>query len=109
MPRVTLPERSCGTSSRTRLIGTAKPMPMFEAWARSLRMAVLMPTTSPRTLSSGPPELPGLMAASVWSMLTLRWGATGNGRPRALMTPTVTVWLKLNGLPIATTKSPGCI
>ncbi len=27
---------------------------------------VLMPMTSPRELSSGPPELPGLMAASVW-------------------------------------------
>ena len=25
-----------------------------------------MPTTSPRTFSSGPPELPGLIAASVW-------------------------------------------
>jgi hypothetical protein len=28
-------------------------------------MAVLMPTTSPCMLTSGPPELPGLMAASV--------------------------------------------
>jgi hypothetical protein len=25
------------------------------------------------------------------------------------MTPTVTVWLRLNGLPIAMTQSPGCI
>src|SRR5258706_308552 len=25
-----------------------------------------MPTTSPRMLNSGPPELPGLMATSVW-------------------------------------------
>ena len=32
-----------------------------------------------------------------------------DGRPSALMTPTVTVWLKLKGLPMATTKSPGCI
>ncbi len=29
-------------------------------------MRVVMPMTSPRELSSGPPELPGLMAASVW-------------------------------------------
>jgi hypothetical protein len=29
-------------------------------------MAELMPITSPRVLTSGPPELPGLMAASVW-------------------------------------------
>ena len=31
---------------------------------------VLIPITSPRVLSSGPPELPGLMAASVWIMST---------------------------------------
>jgi hypothetical protein len=29
-------------------------------------MAVLMPTSSPRALISAPPELPGLIAASVW-------------------------------------------
>src|SRR2546426_283644 len=29
-------------------------------------MAVLMPTSSPAVLISAPPELPGLMAASVW-------------------------------------------
>jgi hypothetical protein len=28
--------------------------------------AVLTPTTSPREFSSGPPELPGFSAASVW-------------------------------------------
>ena len=41
--------------------GTAKPIVL----ARGL-IAVLMPITSPARLSSGPPELPGLMAASVW-------------------------------------------
>ena len=30
--------------------------------------AVLMPTTSPAAFTSGPPEFPGLIAASVWSM-----------------------------------------
>jgi len=29
-------------------------------------MAVLMPTTLPSMSNSGPPELPRLMAASVW-------------------------------------------
>ena len=29
-------------------------------------IAVLMPTTWPNMLNSGPPELPRLMAASVW-------------------------------------------
>ena len=34
-------------------------------WA-SATIAVFMPTTWPAALTSGPPELPGLMAASVW-------------------------------------------
>ena len=33
-PRMTLPLRSCGSRSRTVLIGTAKPMPMFPSAAR---------------------------------------------------------------------------
>ena len=41
-------------------IGIAKPM--FSAVAL---VAVLMPITSPAALTSGPPELPELMAASV--------------------------------------------
>jgi hypothetical protein len=34
-------------------------------WAEAIT-AVLMPTTWPARFRSGPPELPGLMAASVW-------------------------------------------
>ncbi len=45
----------------TWLIGIANPM--FDACALS---AVVMPTTSPRALISGPPLLPRLIAASVW-------------------------------------------
>ena len=42
----------------------AKPMP---ALAPDLEtMAVLMPINSPRVLTRAPPELPGLIAASVW-------------------------------------------
>ena len=48
----------------TMLIGMAKPMPSLPP--ELLAMAVLMPMTSPRRLTSGPPLLPGLMAASVW-------------------------------------------
>ena len=33
-----------------------------------LAIAALMPMTSPRMFTSGPPELPGLIAASVWIM-----------------------------------------
>ncbi len=46
------------------LMGMAKPMLLALA-----RTAALMPTTSPRRLRSGPPELPGLMLASVWRKL----------------------------------------
>ena len=46
---------------RAMSIGIAKPMPLL-FWA----MAVLMPMTLPPASSSGPPELPGLIAASVW-------------------------------------------
>ena len=46
------------------LIGTAKLIPAD--CPTSLRIAVFMPMTSPREFKSGPPELPGLMAASVW-------------------------------------------
>ena len=39
--------------------------------ARNWRLiAVLMPITLPRASSSGPPELPKLIAASVWMKLT---------------------------------------
>ena len=44
--------------------GIANPSP----WA-SVETAVLMPMTWPALLTSGPPELPGLMAASVWMRL----------------------------------------
>ncbi len=49
---------------RAMSIGMAKPMPLL-----SVAMAVLMPTIAPFASSSGPPELPGLMAASVWMRL----------------------------------------
>ena len=44
--------------------GIAKPTPAFEpelVWIWSLR-----PSRCPLASSSGPPELPGLIAASVW-------------------------------------------
>ena len=34
-------------------------------------IAVLMPTTSPAAVTSGPPEFPGLSAASVWMTLSI--------------------------------------
>ncbi len=49
-----------GNISLTILMGMAKPMP-----APAALIAELMPITSPRMFTNGPPELPGLIDASV--------------------------------------------
>ena len=57
----------------TSSMGMAKPMPSMDAPEEVVpeNLAVVMPMTSPRMLKRGPPELPGLMAASVWIMLMM--------------------------------------
>ena len=61
------PFRAWSMIGRAMSIGMAKPMP-----DESVATAVLMPTTAPEASASGPPELPGLMAASVWIRLLIR-------------------------------------
>ncbi len=81
-------------------MGMAKPMP--ELCSAPLEaIMVLMPMTSPRELSSGPPELPGLMAASVWMASSM--GAPSEPRidRMELMMPRVMVPLRPKGLPMA--------
>ncbi len=57
--------------------------------------AVLTPMTSPAELSSGPPELPGLSAASVWRMSSINRPLSERiVRPNALTMPAVTVCWK---------------
>jgi len=71
---------------------------------------VLTPITSPRELTSGPPELPGLSAASVWMTSPIRrpfWARSE--RPTALTMPAVTVDSKPSGLPMAMAICPGLI
>ncbi len=63
-----------------------------------------MPITSPSMLNSGPPELPRLIAASVW--MKSSYGPWRMSRPRAETMPAVTVPPRPNGLPIASTQSP---
>lgn len=53
---------SPSSTLRIVVVGIAKPMPCASALT-----AVLMPMTSPSSFSRGPPELPGLIDASVWS------------------------------------------
>ena len=50
----------------TRSIGTAKPTPALCSAPPPVAIWSAMPTTSPAASSSGPPELPGFSAASVW-------------------------------------------
>ena len=55
-------------------IGMAKPTPMLPPWSEAIcepseAIAELTPTTWPWRLTSGPPELPGLIAASVCTAL----------------------------------------
>ncbi len=111
MPRYacwTLPlVSSCLISARTVSIGIAKPMPTLPLPPPPVSIWELMPTTLPEASISGPPELPGLIAASVWITLEIEkplgawiW------RCSAETMPLVTVRSSPNGLPIATTGSP---
>ena len=94
-------------SARAVSIGIAKPMPTLPLPPPPVSIWELIPTTSPEASISGPPELPGLIAASVWITLEIekplgawiwRWSAE--------TMPLVTVRSSPKGLPIATTGSP---
>ena len=95
----TSPKRTrSSTMRRARSIGIAKPIP----WAPPM-IAVATPIMSPSTLTSGPPELPGLIEASVWmKSVYVRSFSPRTLRPRADTTPAVTVLDSPNGLPMAT-------
>jgi hypothetical protein len=72
-------------------------------------MAVVTPISRPAESRSGPPELPGLIAASVW--ITPRIGrcvTDSISRFNALMMPVVSVWSSPKGLPMAKTFCPTC-
>ena len=68
-----------------------------------------MPTTSPSIVTSGPPELPGLAAASNWIRLVSICCPSGerNWRFRPETTPADADGPMPNGKPTATTWSPG--
>ena len=64
---------SCSTTREAWLEGIANPRPMLPLCSPldplMVAIAELTPITRPCSLTSGPPELPGLMAASVWIAL----------------------------------------
>ena len=67
-----------------------------------------MPITRPRASSSGPPELPCVIGASVWIASTTLKREVREGIERRLdeTTPTASESVLPNGLPIAATGSP---
>mmetsp|Transcript_5346 Transcript_5346/g.24692 ORF Transcript_5346/g.24692 Transcript_5346/m.24692 type:complete len:339 (+) Transcript_5346:1598-2614(+) len=102
----TLPNSmSCGTTLCTRSTGIANPTPALAPVL--VKMAVLTPTSLPLASSSGPPEFPGLIAASVWIPPLIKLPAwLWIVRPRPDTTPVVRVWSNPNGLPMANTAWP---
>ena len=62
--RTGLPALAEFATTRTMFEGMAKPIPL-ESPVRE-KIAVLIPTRPPFMSISAPPELPGLIAASVW-------------------------------------------
>ena len=96
---------SCEAISETVLEGTAKPTPSLPP--ESLSICELTPITRPSESNSGPPELPWLIAASVWIAPSI--GVLSGeviSRLSALTMPLVIVLARPNGAPTATTWSP---
>ena len=81
-------------------MGMASEMPMKPPLREMI--CELMPTTSPCMFSSGPPELPGLTATSVW----MKGRYSPVSRPMALTMPEVTVESRPKGEPMASTHWP---
>jgi len=70
-------------------------------------MAVLIPITLPELSNSGPPELPGLIAASVWIIFSsVSPPSPWISRLSELTMPVVSVPSNPNGLPMASTFCP---
>ena len=83
-------------------LGTAKPMPTDPPVGDT--MAVFTAITSPSRLKVGPPELPGLIGASICRKSSN--GPAPMSRPRADTIPAVTELPSPNGLPAARIQSP---
>ena len=88
-----------------RSIGTAKPTPSLPP--EVVLICWLIPITLPSASSSGPPELPGLIEASVWIAPSI-WNSVSDSIDRSVAetTPTESDCCSPNGLPIAATGSP---
>ena len=93
------------SENRTEVTGIAKPTP--ELLPELDAICSLIPISSPFASSSGPPELPGLIEASVWIALSMpKLVSPSTVRFVAEITPIESDWSSPNGLPIAATGSP---
>ena len=89
------------TMSFTSLMGMAKPMPSMEA-SEEEALADTMPTAWPYRSNKGPPELPELMAVSVWSIFIMVPSLMVMVRSLAETSPPVRVKVSSpRGLPMA--------
>ena len=87
-------------------LGIANPTPTFASTVPP-SICELMPITCPKRSSSGPPELPWLIGASVWIAFWIeRPLGAWMSRPVALTIPAVIVRSSPKGFPIAYTGSP---
>ena len=91
----------------------AKPSPIDPALPPVLDSEAIeevMPMTVPDASNSGPPLLPGLIAASIWiafvTTVSVPPSEAVTGRSRAEMMPVVTVLSRPSGLPTAITSCP---
>ena len=85
--------------------GIAKPIPMKPPLLP--KIAVLIPINLPCESSSGPPDDPGLIAASCW--MTPKMGRPVRpdiSRSSPLTSPDVRVWSRPNGYPMAYVDCP---
>jgi hypothetical protein len=110
-PRETVPcSMSCPTTFSTIDIGMASPIPancpLPTVLPRPVAIAVFMPITSPRMSASGPPEFPGLIAASTWMKLSYSTSSRPALRPIPETMPLDTLKRKSKGDPNANTRSP---
>src|SRR6266545_2866375 len=101
--------RLCATAL-TRLPGIAKPTPMLPSLCPDVAIAVLMPITWALRSTSAPPELPGLIAASVCgSVPTIRAVAVFPSKKLTCTVPpraSATTWLLVTMLPSALKITP---
>mmetsp|Transcript_101482 Transcript_101482/g.293610 ORF Transcript_101482/g.293610 Transcript_101482/m.293610 type:complete len:292 (+) Transcript_101482:180-1055(+) len=96
---------SCDATRTTVFTGIAKPTPAKAP--DGLAIIVFTPMSRPRASSNGPPEFPGLMAASVWMRSRIGLPLTDCiSRPKPDTMPLVNVWSRPNGFPMASTFCP---